>query len=94
MIIEACRQNGFTPKVAAHSSQIDFIIELVAVKLGVTFLPRMIAEQRPHPLTKRIPIGQPALYWHMALIWRRGGYLSPAARAWLDLAESPRDTGR
>jgi hypothetical protein len=26
------------------------------------------------------------LHWHMALLWRRGGYLSHAARAWLELA--------
>ncbi len=88
MIIEACRESGFTPKVAAYSSQINFIIELVAIKFGVCFLPRMIALQRPHPQTKRIPIDQPTIYWHMALIWRRGGYLSPAAQAWLELAGS------
>ncbi|MDR3630679.1 MAG: LysR substrate-binding domain-containing protein [Desulfocapsaceae bacterium] len=93
MIIEACRQSGFTPKVAAYSSQIDFIIELVAVKLGVCFLPRMIAQQRPHPLTKCVAIEQPAIYWHMALIWRQGGYLSPAAQAWLELARSQEVAG-
>jgi len=88
IIIEACRKSGFTPKVAAYSSQINFIIELVAIKFGVCFLPRMIALQRQHPLIKCIPIEQPTIYWHMALIWRRGGYLSPAAQAWLELAGS------
>ena len=94
MIIEACRKNGFSPKVAAHSSQIDFIIELVANKLGVALLPRMIAEQRPHRLTKRIAIGQPEIYWHMALIWRRGGCLPPAAQAWLELGRTLEVTGK
>ena len=88
VIIEACRKSGFTPKVAAYSSQINFIIKLVAIQCGVCFLPRMIALQRPHPQTKRIPIEQPTIYWHMALIWPRGGYLSPAAQAWLELAGS------
>jgi len=88
IILEACRENGFTPKVIAQSSQIDFIIELVAAKLGIAFLPRMIAEQRPHPLTRRVAVGPPTIYWHMALIWRRGGYLSHAAQAWLALAGS------
>ncbi|GFO68606.1 LysR family transcriptional regulator [Geomonas limicola] len=86
MIIDACRESGFTPKVSAQSSQVDFVIELVATRLGVALLPRMIAEQRPHPLTRRVPVEQPALFWHLALIWRRGGYLSPAAQAWLALA--------
>jgi DNA-binding transcriptional LysR family regulator len=93
IILGACRENGFAPKVAAQSSQIDFIIELVAVKLGVALLPRMIAEQRPHPLTRRIPVEEPAIFWHMALIWRRGGYLSPAAQAWVALADAPKATG-
>jgi len=88
IILGACRKNGFTPKVAAYSSQVDFLVELAAVKLGVCFLPRMIALQRPHSLIKRIPIKQPDIYWHMGLIWRRGGYLQPPAQAWLDLADS------
>lgn len=86
IILEACRKSGFTPKVAAQSSQVDFIIELVAAKLGIAFLPRMIAEQRPYPLVRRIAVDQPAINWHMALIWRRGGYMSHAAQAWLALA--------
>jgi len=93
MILEACRQGGFTPKVATRSSQVDFIIELVAAGLGIALLPRLIAEQRPHPLTRRIPIDQPAIYWHMALVWRRGGYLSHAAQAWLALAGAPEVAG-
>jgi DNA-binding transcriptional LysR family regulator len=89
IILEACRESGFTPKVVAHSSQVDFIIELVAAKLGGALLPRMIIEQRPHPMTKRVEIDRPAIYWHMALAWRRGGYLCHAAKAWLELAAKP-----
>ena len=85
MITDACRQNGFTPAVAATSSQIDFIVGLVAAKLGIALLPRMIAAQRPNPATRQIKIDGPELFWHMSLIWRRGAYLSPAARAWLAL---------
>ena len=93
MILEACREAGFTPKVATRSSQIDFIIELVAAKLGIALLPRMIAEQRPHPMTRRVAVCQPSIYWHMALVWRRGGYLSHAAQAWLSLAGDPEVSG-
>jgi DNA-binding transcriptional LysR family regulator len=31
-----------------RSSQIDFIVELVAAGMGIGFLPQMIAEQRKH----------------------------------------------
>jgi DNA-binding transcriptional LysR family regulator len=86
VILDACREAGFEPQVAASSSQIDFIIELVAAKLGVGFLPRMIARQKQHPKVRQIAITAPAMEWHIALIWRRGAYLPHAAKAWLDLA--------
>ncbi|GFO56028.1 LysR family transcriptional regulator [Geomonas sp. Red276] len=89
IIMEACRTSGFTPKIAAQSTQVDFIIELVAANVGVALLPRMIIEQRPHLSTRRLPIDHPSIYWHMALIWRRAGYLSHAAQAWLALAGKP-----
>jgi len=89
LITGACREAGFTPHVAAHSSQVDFIIELVAAQLGVALMPRMIAQQRPQPLTRRVPVDGPEIFWHMALIWRRGAYLSHAAQAWLALAGDP-----
>jgi DNA-binding transcriptional LysR family regulator len=87
LILGACKESGFEPKVAAESSQVDFIIALVAARMGVALVPRMIAEQRPHPLVKRLPISHPNIYWHMALIWRRGAFLSEAAKAWLALRQ-------
>ncbi len=86
IILAACRTTGFTPIVAARSSQINFIIELVAAKLGIGFLPRMIAQQRKHPGVRHIAVINPAMDWNMALIWRRGGYQSDAVKAWLVLA--------
>jgi DNA-binding transcriptional LysR family regulator len=87
IILNACRAAGFEPNIVAESSQVDFIIELVAVNSGIAFLPRMIAEQKQHRLVRRIPISQPDIYWHIAMIWRRGTYLSEAAKAWLALTD-------
>jgi DNA-binding transcriptional LysR family regulator len=86
VILDACGRHGFAPKVAARSAQIDFIIELVAAGLGVAFLPRLIAEQRTTSPVHRILLDEPGTDWRMALAWRRGSFLSPAARAWLALA--------
>jgi DNA-binding transcriptional LysR family regulator len=88
IILDACQQSGFAPAIAARSSQINFIIELVAAKLGAGFLPRMIAQRRKHPAVRHLPVVNPSMDWRIALIWRRGGYLSHAARAWLALAKS------
>lgn len=88
IILDACKQTGFTPRVVTQTSQVDLVISLVAAKLGVGFLPRMIAEQRPHPAARNVPITEPSIFWHMALIWRRGAYLSPEAKAWLALGSA------
>ncbi|PNG27818.1 LysR family transcriptional regulator [Methylocella silvestris] len=86
VILDACGRQGFAPTVAARSSQIDFVIELAAAGLGVAFLPRLMAEQRANPGVRRVLLDEPGTQWRMVLAWRRGGYLSAAARAWLALA--------
>ena len=81
-IADACKRQGFAPKIAACSSQVDFIVELVAANVGVAILPEMIAEQFSNRGVTALTIDDPQMEWHMALIWRRGGYVSSAARAW------------
>jgi DNA-binding transcriptional LysR family regulator len=93
IILDACRGRGFEPAVAARSSQIDFIVELVAAGLGIAFLPRMIAEQRSHPAVRHALLVEPQAEWHIAMIWRRGGYLSHAAKAWLALVRETHAKG-
>ncbi|MQT14982.1 LysR family transcriptional regulator [Segnochrobactrum spirostomi] len=90
IILDACGRAGFTPTIAARSGQIDFVVELVAARLGVGFLPRMIAAQRAHAGVRRLAVTDGGMDWNMALIWRRGAYLSHAARAWLALSRGER----
>lgn len=92
IILDACRRSGFQPNVTGRSSQIDFIVELVASGLGLGFLPRLIARQRAHAGVRHIPIADPGMDWHMALVWRRGSFLPHSARAWLDLARDLKDS--
>jgi DNA-binding transcriptional LysR family regulator len=83
-IVDACRKAGFTPSIAARSSQVDFIFELVSAGAGVAFMPGVLAKQRLHRRVRRVPLDEPECRWRIALAWRRGGYLSHAARAWLN----------
>jgi DNA-binding transcriptional LysR family regulator len=83
VILEACRRRGFEPTIVARSSQIDFMVKLAAAGFGIAFLPRMIAEQRRHPSVRLVRLAEPQTKWNPAMIWRRGGYLSHAAKAWL-----------
>ncbi|MGE8680456.1 MAG: LysR family transcriptional regulator [Achromobacter marplatensis] len=82
---DACQRAGFTPAIAARSGQIDFIVALVAAGLGVAFLPRLKARDALPAGVCRVPLRDPGTDWEMVLVWRRGGYLSHAAQAWLAL---------
>ncbi len=95
-IIDACQARGFTPHEVARSGQIDFVVELVGAGMGLAMLPRMIAVRRPHPEVVTVLLDEQDLDWHMAMIWRRGAFLSHAAQAWLKLAAeqiAPTDAG-
>ena len=83
VILDACRSKGITPTIAARSSQVDFILELVAAGVGIAFLPRVISEKHSHHSVRRALLDDPKSKWRIALAWRRGGFLSHAARAWL-----------
>lgn len=83
VILDACRDKGITPTIAARSSQVDFIFELVAAGIGVAFLPRLVVEKRPHRSVRRALLLDAKCKWCMSLAWRRGAYLSHAAQAWL-----------
>lgn len=87
-IIQACQARGFSPREVTRSGQPDFIVALVAAGLGVALLPRMIANARPRADVVIVRLDEPELDWKMVLAWRRGGYLSAAAQAWLRLVEA------
>lgn len=86
IILETCQRRGISPRIVTKSRQIDFIVELVALGLGIAFLPRMLLERRHHPSIRFALLDEPNTDWHIALAWRRGGYLSHTAQEWLTLA--------
>ncbi|MCE0722885.1 LysR family transcriptional regulator [Legionella resiliens] len=92
MILDAGRRAGFEPKVVAQTSQIDFMVELVAAGLGVAFLPRMIAHERSNPQVRFPLLEGEEFQWNMAMTWRRNAYLSDAAKAWLALVREVHGT--
>jgi len=86
LVQDCCARHGFRPIVAARSGQPDFIMSLVQAGLGLTLLPRFMAEKRPLAGVAHVLLDEADSSWHMALLWRKGGYLPHAARAWLELA--------
>ncbi|WP_286913145.1 MULTISPECIES: LysR family transcriptional regulator [unclassified Pseudomonas] len=87
-LLKACQQQGFTPKEGGRSGQADFLVALVAAGQGVVLLPRVVAKALERPGVVRLPLRAPDyLRWDIAFIWRRGAYLSRAAKAWLELVK-------
>ena len=86
-LMRACRERGFTPREGGRSGQADFLVALVAAGQGVLLLPRIVAQSLARPGVVRRPLHGSGLRWDIAFIWRRDGYLSRAARAWLALLE-------
>ena len=76
------------PREGGRSGQADFLGALVAANQGWC-LPRAIAREIERPGVVRVLLREPDLRWDIAFIWRRGGYLSRAAQAWLELRERP-----
>lgn len=86
IVTTACRGAGFTPTVAGRSSHWDFIAAMVEAGVGVALLPASQCQRLdPHAVTLIADV-KPEIPWALALAWRRHGYLSHAARAWLAIA--------
>ncbi|SCM81160.1 LysR family transcriptional regulator [Sporomusa sphaeroides] len=85
-IVEKCREHGFMPKVLCESSQWDFMVEIVAAKLGVALLPKVVCDKLGAGVVTALPIAEEISPWHLAVMWKKDTYLSFAAREWLRYA--------
>jgi DNA-binding transcriptional LysR family regulator len=77
--LTACRRAGFEPKVALDGGGMQSALEFVAAGLGVALVPELALENRRDIHTLRI--SDQVLRRSLGLVWRKGHYLSPAARA-------------
>jgi DNA-binding transcriptional LysR family regulator len=79
LVLDACRDAGFVPQPAVHSSQVEALARLAACGLGPTMLPANVVPGDLRHLTRRLrrPLARElAAYTRMA--W------SPLATAFLD----------
>lgn len=87
-ILDRCNERGFYPKIICETSQWDFIAEMVASKLGVALLPTTICRDLDPKRIKSIPLIDPAIYWDLAIIWKKDKYIPFAAKEWLKFTSS------
>ncbi|WP_254504012.1 LysR substrate-binding domain-containing protein [Duganella vulcania] len=88
IVEDACRGAGFKPRISGRSGQWEFVASLVRLGVGITLLPKVFCDTLPRAQFTVVRLEEPALDWKLMLAWRRGGHLSFAARAWLDLVRS------
>jgi DNA-binding transcriptional LysR family regulator len=83
-----CDRLGVELTIVCESSQWDFIGEMAAAGLGVALLPETICRRLDRNRVRTVPLADPPIPWHLAVIWRRGRYLSFAARGWLEFVRT------
>ena len=85
--IAACHQAGFEPQVAFESDDRETTLGLVAAGVGITFIPRIIAQHTrvDGPIT--IDIVEPRLRREVGVVWRRNRYLPQSARNLITMLE-------
>lgn len=92
-ILDACRRAGFSPQVASESSQWDFMAAMVAADVGVALLPQTICRRLDPAQVAVVPLAAPEMRWDLALVWKRGRHLPPAARAFVEVVRRHVDAG-
>ncbi|NLP60929.1 LysR family transcriptional regulator [Paraburkholderia sacchari] len=86
VVLAACRTAGFTPQIVGRSGHWDLMAALVLAGVGIALLPAPYVRRLDAARFTCLPVTDPQIKWDMAIGWKRSGYLSHAARAWLGVA--------
>jgi DNA-binding transcriptional LysR family regulator len=70
VILSACSQRAFTPRVVQEAPQMHTLLALVDAGLGVTLVPQWVASMEVHDVAFR-PIDPPAPIYELIFTWRR-----------------------
>jgi DNA-binding transcriptional LysR family regulator len=76
--LAACRAEGFEPRLACESGELETVRALVAAGLGLAILPELAA-QRARPACALVRIKEPNVERKLVIVTRRGHAPSPAA---------------
>ena len=82
----ACRQAGFTPRIAAETGELGSLIRLAAEGLGVAPMPQS-ALDADDPRIATVELTRPRLHRRTALAWN-DTTISPAGREFLAIADT------
>ena len=87
-IMTNCKKIGFTPKIVFETSQRELMLQTVASGLGVAILPSRLcpANSEESKVVTRV-MTEPRMTHHLYAIWKKGRYLSRAARLWIEFTK-------
>lgn len=83
MIIEACEQSGFQPRVLGKIEDTRTILLWAKTGMGVAIIPKDWIGIIPNINLKYAQIKESRLKTKTAIVWKKGGYLSVAAKHFL-----------
>lgn len=78
MIVDTCRQAGFTPTISAEGEDLDAIKGLVSAGIGVTLLPESAFHESTPRMTVKIPLEIPEVRRTVGIIKRKEKTLAPS----------------
>ncbi|OHR66557.1 hypothetical protein HMPREF3291_01605 [Bacillus sp. HMSC76G11] len=87
LIVNSCKKEGFMPKVAFESTQWDLVLELVSAQMGITLVPRKLANKLNNIDLVSIPIKNPEILWNIGVITKKNAYQSYALKEFIHVID-------
>ncbi|MBP1968533.1 LysR family transcriptional activator of glutamate synthase operon [Virgibacillus natechei] len=84
IIMDACKQAGFVPKISSEGEDLDAIKGLVAAGIGVTLLPESTFQELTPRMTVKIPIDIPEIRRTVGVIKQKNKNLAPSEKVFYD----------
>ncbi|WP_343736904.1 LysR family transcriptional regulator [Achromobacter sp.] len=79
---------GLQPSIAAQSAHWDFLVAMASAGLGVALLPEPLMQRMKTRGLSTAKLAKSGIQWEVGHIWLQSGYLSFAARAWLQVCDA------
>jgi DNA-binding transcriptional LysR family regulator len=92
-ILEECGNLGFQPRIVYESAQWDFISEMTAEGMGLSFFPESLCQKLDSRRIRTLPLEGPVIPYDVAVITRKDRYLSYAAREFIRYLQEGRSPG-
>lgn len=91
--MKACEEEGFQPEIVCESSQKEFIIKMVAAKLGIALLPSRIAQNITDEHVIAVPLSEIPLHLNLSMIWKGNNYIPIAVREFISVVKESMKKG-